>query len=622
MGWLVPGMSIRFVLAVVAIEAMVAATAVVAQVNCCVPLIIDPIPSYLDNGVIRVGVDLARGGTITYLSQSIAVAGAEAVNVVNSFRLGREVQQAYWSGPDNYGNPAPPLTGTSWNANAAGDTYGHPSTILEQTNDGKTIYTKTIPKQWALNDVDCECVTEQWIRLDGNAVQGHSRLTNHRSDHTQYPSHGQNLPAADTNGPFWRLLTYNGDVPYTNAPLTELPPRREQIWWWTFSATEHWAALVNDSGFGLGVFNPGVTQFFGGFAGDQHFGGPSDDPTGFIAPGGPEIIDWNIVYEYDYALVLGTLDEIRAYAVAHRPDDRPDYHFAHDRQHFSTFVNATDNGWPISGALHVNLDQADPYIIGPEQWWQAQDVPRLYITAAYHTSGTSAQIFWTVPGQGTAEERSVRFTTIPDGLYHTYTVDLSASPAYQGTITGLRFDPSEGNDPSGYVEIASITWSAPTQVVEYYYAAWDYYFETAFAAEIAALDGGAFGGVWQRTGQTFNAWPQPNAAASPTCRFFTGTFFAPKSSHFYTADAAECDGLKATSQVWQFESIAFYIPLADADGNCPPATLPLYRMYNNGMGGAPNHRYTTSIAVFNQMSASGWQFEGNRITKVFACVPQ
>jgi hypothetical protein len=70
-----------------------------------------------------------------------------------------------------------------------------------------------------------------------------------------------------------------------------------------------------------------------------------------------------------------------------RPDDRPDYHFAHDRQHFSAFVNATDNGWPISGALHVNIDQIDPSLIGPEQWWQARDVPRLYVTAAYHTSG-------------------------------------------------------------------------------------------------------------------------------------------------------------------------------------------------------------------------------------------
>ena len=158
------------------------------------------------------------------------------------------------------------------------------------------------------------------------------------------------------------------------------------------------------------------------------------------------------------------------------------------------------------------------------------------------------------------------------------------------------------------------------QAVEYYYAAWNFYFETAFAAEIAALDGGAFGGAWQRTGQTFNVWPQSNPSASPTCRFFS-TAFAPMSSHFYTPFPTECASLK-TSPAWQYEAIAFYIQLADANGLCSAGTVPLYRLYNNGMGGAPNHRYTTDLTVFNQMLAAGWQFEGNGNTKVFACVPQ
>ena len=600
MRWLVPRMGVRFMSAVVAIEAMVAATPAVAQV------IIDPVLSFLDNGVIRVGVDLARGGTITYLSASFST-GLPVENVINSWDLGREVQQSYRSGP-----------GDSWNPTAAGD--ARPSTVLEQTNDGKTIYTKTIPMLWG-RDVACECVVEQWIMLEGSTVQGHNRFTNSRSDHTEYDPAGSELPAAYTNGTYWRLFTYDGDAPYTNAPLTQVPPHLPGPDWSSFPATEHWAALVNDSGFGLGVFNPAVTSFLGGFAGNTlDAGGPNDDPTGYIAPVLGEIIDWNIVYEYDYALVLGTLDEIRAYAVAHRPDSHPDYHFARDRQHFSTFVNTTDAGWPISGALHVNLNQNDPYIIGPEQWWPASEVPHLYITAAYHTSGTHAQVFWTVPGAGTAQERSVRFEAIPDGQYHTYAVNLAASPTYQGTITGIRFDPTDGNDPGGYVDIASISWSAPTQVVEYYYAAWDYYFVTSFLNEIAVLDGGAFGGVWQRTGQTFNAWQQPNAAASPTCRFFSATF-APKSSHLYTPYANECASLKAGA-VWQYEGIAFYLQLPDDNGNCAPATIPLYRMYNNGMGGAPNHRYTTSVAILNQMIAVGWVFEGNAVTKVFACVPQ
>lgn len=161
-----------------------------------------------------------------------------------------------------------------------------------------------------------------------------------------------------------------------------------------------------------------------------------------------------------------------------------------------------------------------------------------------------------------------------------------------------------------------------TLAVEYYYAAWNYYFETAFPDEIAGLDAGAFGGVWKRTGQTFFVWPTANNPfAVPTCRFFTGSFFAPKSSHFYTPNAVECNGLIATSPVWQFESIAFYIALVDANGFCPAGTMPLYRAYNSGMGGAPNHRYMTSLAILNQMIAAGWVFEGDFLTKVFACVP-
>ncbi|HVO88972.1 MAG TPA: hypothetical protein VMV45_10550 [Casimicrobiaceae bacterium] len=160
---------------------------------------------------------------------------------------------------------------------------------------------------------------------------------------------------------------------------------------------------------------------------------------------------------------------------------------------------------------------------------------------------------------------------------------------------------------------------ATAQAVEYYYADWDYYFETAFTDEIALLDGGAFGGVWKRTGQVFNVWPQPTGTASPTCRFFS-TSFAPKSSHFYTPFAAECDGLKQNPN-WQYEAIAFYIQQADASGNCPTGTIPLYRLYNNGKGGAPNHRYTTDLAIFNLMIAQGWVFEGDAVTRVFACVP-
>jgi hypothetical protein len=47
----------------------------------------------------------------------------------------------------------------------------------------------------------------------------------------------------------------------------------------------------------------------------------------------------------------------------------------------------------------------------------------------------------------------------------------------------------------------------------------------------------------------------------------------------------------------------------------------LYRLYNGGKGGAPNHRYTTSAQTLAAMTASGWSAEGEGPGAVFACAP-
>jgi hypothetical protein len=110
---------------------------------------------------------------------------------------------------------------------------------------------------------------------------------------------------------------------------------------------------------------------------------------------------------------------------------------------------------------------------------------------------------------------------------------------------------------------------AVTQAVEYYYPAWNFYFVTPSASEIASLDGGAFGGVWKRTGRQFNVYDLANAPASSSTvwRFFS-TIFDPKSAHFYTASVAEYNAL-VQGVGWQLEGRVFSTPLPDSNGNCP-----------------------------------------------------
>ncbi|HEY2967292.1 MAG TPA: S8 family peptidase [Casimicrobiaceae bacterium] len=160
-----------------------------------------------------------------------------------------------------------------------------------------------------------------------------------------------------------------------------------------------------------------------------------------------------------------------------------------------------------------------------------------------------------------------------------------------------------------------------TAAVEYYYAAWNFYFVTAAQAEIAALDGGAFGGLWRRTGQQFNVYTLAGAptSSSTVWRFFS-TIFSPRSSHFYTANVAEYNAL-VTGIGWQLEGPVFSTPMPATNGTCPGGSIPIYRLYNNGMGGAPNHRFTTDITVRAQMLAAGWIAEGQGIGVGF-CSPQ
>jgi probable HAF family extracellular repeat protein len=160
--------------------------------------------------------------------------------------------------------------------------------------------------------------------------------------------------------------------------------------------------------------------------------------------------------------------------------------------------------------------------------------------------------------------------------------------------------------------------AAKVQAIEYHHDAFDHYFATAIADEIAKLDSGVFPG-WTRTGGTFNVYAGDQVGTSPVCRFFS-TSFDPKSSHFYTANIAECATVQRNAS-WQFEARVFNIAVPDANGNCSAGTQPVYRVYNNGMGAAPNHRYTTSRATRDAMLAQGWIPEGNGPDAIIMCAP-
>lgn len=410
---------------------------------------------YLDNGTIRIGVNLDLGGSITYLADAKA-----KENIVNSFDWGRQIQQSYYSGPVPFQNPKSEWKGLGWNPIQSGDCYGTRAKVLAHTNDGKVLYTKTQPMHWPLNNVPGECTMETWIELEASTAKVRCRLNNKRPDKTPYGARSQELPAIYTIGTLWKLMTYAGAEPFTGGELERIKkvPPGSSFPWAHFRATENWAALVNDKDWGLGVFTPGTVSFLGGFSGKENTGGIKDGPCGYIAPLQNEIIDHNIVYDYSYTLVLSNLSDIRAYALQHKPDARPDFRFAKDRQHW-TLVNAADAGWPVNDKWHVSLEKSDPQLIGPPSAWKAGDAPKLFIRAASNARKSTAQVYWKCHGDTNFNAtQCTDFEWIADGAPHTYEINLAASPEYAGTITQLRFDPVPDGAAGAFIDIEYIGW--------------------------------------------------------------------------------------------------------------------------------------------------------------------
>ena len=199
-------------------------------------------------------------------------------------------------------------------------------------------------------------------------------------------------------------------------------------------------------------------------------------------------------------------------------------------------------------------------------------------------------------------------------LYHTATLLADGRVLVAGGEKPLQ------NDSTSSAEIFQpASPSGLARVIEYYNESLDHYFITATADEIVKLDDGQLAG-WRRTGYQFNAYEAPVAGTSPVCRFYS-VAFAGKGSHFYTPLDFECGKLRADAH-WTLESAAvFHIALPLQDGACAAGLAPVYRLFNNGQGGAPNHRYTTDRNVRATMIAHGWVPEGLGPDAVQMCAP-
>jgi hypothetical protein len=239
------------------------------------------------------------------------------------------------------------------------------------------------------------------------------------------------------------------------------------------------------------------------------------------------------------------------------------------------------------------------------------------IDLAVYPAGSLYETLWTV---GITEQGSSGSALLTyDGSFGAYLVRgvLTGSNSSCGYSSGYSYHQQFAR---AFAQMAPVLNDPYPRVLvqEFYAPSLNHYFRTANDAEAQYLATRPELG-WLPTGENFVAYARQGGPveAKPVCRFY-GSMSPGPNSHFYTGMAAECDWLKTLQQQtpadkprWNFEEIAFAIPLPTA-GECPAsAPAKVYRAYNRRAAqNDSNHRYTTRLDIYQSMIAQGWTGEG------------
>ncbi|WP_035616160.1 hypothetical protein [Haloferula sp. BvORR071] len=252
--------------------------------------------AFLENGKIKLGVDLGSGGSVFWFSNL-----PDGPNLLNHADRGRFIQQSYYGAPDGSVWGDKPWR---WNPVQGGHYQGKPAKLLDQKKTDTELYTKSIPVNWAGGQLLEDCRMEEWITLTDDVATIRFRFS--YDGQQEHPPMHQELPAVFMDYALPKLVFYKGDQPWTGAALTEEIPG-----WPNQSRTcdEEWAAYIGPDGRGLGVYFPGnkeITSYrYEGPPGPQGMG------CSYFAPIRTMTIKPGFRHDYSIHLKIGTPEEIR-----------------------------------------------------------------------------------------------------------------------------------------------------------------------------------------------------------------------------------------------------------------------------------------------------------------------
>ena len=286
----------------------------ISDFNCAIQAVPRHDTLYIENGSYKAGVSLKWGGGLCYFEDKRS---SKYGNLLNNHDTGRLVQQSYY-GPgqiDGYENGVYMNYVWGYNPVQGGDQYGNSSRLIAVDKTDEEIRVVCRPLDWALNNVQTQTYYTNVYRLTDTGLT----VKNTAVDFLQTewpPANSQEIPALYTISALGNFWFYDGDKPWTNAPLRV---ERELPFWGNSEGfalqkgnSETWCAWTDDADYGLGIFTPTATCLK---AGRFEYDGSSDpgaNPTNYVAPLGFFKLSFDEPYTYDYFLTTGKIDKIRS----------------------------------------------------------------------------------------------------------------------------------------------------------------------------------------------------------------------------------------------------------------------------------------------------------------------
>lgn len=257
-----------------------------------------------------VGVDAAKGGSITWLSFG------DSGNVVNIADPGRLIQQSYYAGKslDRTAESQHPVWSPwPWNPIQGGG-VGAWATASVIRQEGLRLSSETIPKLWDMPNEPATALMKQTTGFEegvDNVIRVTCEFRSQRPADDRWGAtavpRGQELPACYFTRRHSRISSYLGDGKWREEHYRPGPP------WFQCRPPLAVMGCFDETDRGVAVFSPVATKPWNfGAAGGGKSGDPRDKTCIHIAPIEVLKLGPKSSLKYSYWLVVGTRDDVAA----------------------------------------------------------------------------------------------------------------------------------------------------------------------------------------------------------------------------------------------------------------------------------------------------------------------